>query len=160
MKIEIKNRWTGAVIFATEVDDNDPRPIRTALAGADLAGANLAGADLAGADDVRAVLDAAPNEVPGLLAALNEGRIDGSVYEGDCACLVGTIANVRGCNYKSLDDLKPDSDRPAEKWFLAIAIGRGATPDVSQVAAITRDWSRQSLATGSSSGWPSAGRDR
>jgi hypothetical protein len=71
MLIEIKHRYTGAILYSTDVADNDPRPMRTALeravaadanlaranlAGADLAGANLAGADLAGANLARANL--------------------------------------------------------------------------------------------------------
>jgi hypothetical protein len=53
--IEIKHRHTGAVLYSTEVADDDACPIRTAVeraaaAGADLAGADLAGAYLAGAN--------------------------------------------------------------------------------------------------------------
>jgi len=109
------------------------------LSGSNLSGSNLSDSNLSGVrDDLRAVLDAAPAEVPGLLAALRAGRVDGSTYSGDCACLVGTIANVRGCNYKSLVTIKPDSSRPAERWFLAIA--KGHTPETSQVAKITEGW--------------------
>lgn len=47
--------------------------------------------------DVRAVLDEAPREVRHVLSALQEGRVDGTKYAGPCACLIGTIANARGC---------------------------------------------------------------
>jgi hypothetical protein len=114
------------------------------LVGADLAGANLRGADLADADlepirqDIRAVLSSAPAEVAGLIAALKEGRINGSQYEGECACLVGTIANVRRCHYQQLDVLKPDASRPAERFFLAI--NKGDTPETSQFSALAVKW--------------------
>jgi hypothetical protein len=49
------------------------------------------------------------------------------VYEGKCACLVGTIANVRGVPYKQLGDLEPDASRPAERWFMPIK--KGDVPD-------------------------------
>jgi hypothetical protein len=243
VKVSIKHRSTSAVLFACEVDDSDPRPLRTALqravvAGADLAGADLArtdlaGADLAGADlrgaylrradlsdanlrradlrgadlshanlrdanlvgadlsgadlrgaylrgadlprvdlsdadliganlsradlsdanlsgadlrganlagireDFRARLELVPHEVGGLLAALRAGRVDGRSYEGECACFVGTIANLRGCHYDDMAALKPDPNSPTERWFLAI---RGDTPETNQVAAITDDW--------------------
>ena len=59
--IEIKNRYTGDVLYTTEVDAVDERPMWTAviranLAGADLAGAYLAGANLADANLARADL--------------------------------------------------------------------------------------------------------
>lgn len=142
--VEIKHRWTGEVLFSAEVDDGDLYPLRTALERAVAQGARLVGARLVGArldgirDDIYEVLSHAPAEVPGLLAAIREGRIDGPAYEGECACLVGTIANVRGCTYGRLDGIVPDSSRPAQRWFLAIR--RGDTPERSHVAAITARW--------------------
>jgi hypothetical protein len=76
--------------------------------------------------------------VPALLAALREGRVNGSVYDGECACLVGTIANARGCRYNEVPGLLPDSSRPAEAWFLSIGIGD--TPERSLVTRITERW--------------------
>ncbi len=54
MKIEIKHRYTNAVLYSTEVDDGDLAPIRTAVLSAvngdaDLCGAYLCGAYLCGA---------------------------------------------------------------------------------------------------------------
>jgi hypothetical protein len=117
------------------------------LGGAYLGGAYLRDADLGGADlrtikrDLHKVLSSAPREVPGLRLALVEGRVDGSTYTGDCACLVGTIANVRGV---AVATLPRDSSRPAERWFLAI--GRGATPETNPVSAITLGWIDEWLA--------------
>jgi hypothetical protein len=129
------------------------------LAGANLAGANLAGAYLADAyladanltdanltdanltpirNDFFEILSSVPAEVPGLRLALLEGRIDGSTYTGKCACLVGTIANIKGVEHDSIPGLNPDVDRAAERWFLAIR--EGHTPENSQVAAITLGW--------------------
>jgi hypothetical protein len=103
---------------------------------ANLAGANLTCADLEDAkDDLFKILDSAPNEVAGLLAALRSGRVDGSTYHGECACLVGTIANVRGVD---VDTLEQNSLRPAERWFLAIR--KGDTPETNAVAKITAEW--------------------
>ena len=57
IKIEIKNRWTGNVLFEYSSDDNTiAKTVRKAvescadLRGADLSGANLRGADLRGAN--------------------------------------------------------------------------------------------------------------
>jgi hypothetical protein len=79
-------------------------------------------------------------EVAGLLAALREGRIDGSKYEGECSCLKGTIATVRGCGYRELGGgaLAPDSQSPSELLFAAIA--PGGTPAINPVAAIVEGW--------------------
>ena len=114
------------------------------LGGANLDGANLYGANLDGADltriraDFETVLASAPSEVAGLLAVLKDGCIDGTSYEGECACLVGTLANVRGCLYTSIPGLQPDSERPAERWFLALR--PGYTPENHPVAKITAEW--------------------
>jgi hypothetical protein len=68
-----------------------------------------------------------------------EGRVDGSTYEGACACLVGTIANVRGVGYEAVGNgIAPDSGRPAEQWFMSIR--KGDTPATNQVSAITVQW--------------------
>ncbi|MCB8880084.1 pentapeptide repeat-containing protein [Acidisoma cellulosilytica] len=107
------------------------------LSRADLRSADLRSADLRSAkNDVFDILLRAIPEVPALLDALRAGKIDGSVYEGDCACLCGTIANVRGINYRALGFA--DSYRPAERWFLGIK--KGDTPENSSVAKITEGW--------------------
>ena len=180
MKIEIKHRFTLAVLFEHDADDNSMRltlemaiksgadlsdadlsgaylsgaylrgaNLRGAyLSGAYLRGANLRGANLRGANllpikaDFIEVISRAPLEVPALIAALKEGRVDGSTYEGSCACLVGTIANVRGIEYR---EFSPDSSRPAERFFLAIK--RGDTPETNEASRIALEWAEQWLAT-------------
>ena len=123
---------------------------RTDLSGADLSGANLARTDfmdakLAGAKNLplkvlRAVcadffdvlLRAIP-EVPALLQALREGKIDGSTYKG---CLWGTIANIRGVDVHSLRSIS--DERLAERWFHAI--NRGDTPATNAAALQVEAW--------------------
>jgi hypothetical protein len=98
------------------------------LSGADLSGANLSGANLSGADlrsfkaDMWMTLAQAREEVPALVTALRNGKVNGSQYEGSCACLVGTLANAAGKSYTAMF---PDasSRHPAEQWFLMIREG-------------------------------------
>ena len=102
------------------------------LAGADLARANLARADLAGAKglsddqlrpfraDLWMTLTMLRAEVPALVMALREGRVDGSQYEGACACLVGTLANAGSYTYR---DVEHNANNPAERWFAMIRKG-------------------------------------
>ena len=114
------------------------------LGGADLRDANLGGADLRGADltpirdDLWAVLCSAPAEVAGLRQAILDGKIDGSTYEGECACLVGTLAHVRRCRYDEIPTLAPNSARPAERFFAAIK--PGDTPETSQFSKVALEW--------------------
>ena len=117
------------------------------LGSANLGSANLRYANLGSANtyqsplwgfrcDFEAVLDAAPAEVGGLRDALLAGTVDGSTYSGRCACLVGTIAKVNGAAFDQFNlgdvleaagiDLRPDSSRPAEQWFLPIREGHAA----------------------------------
>ncbi len=128
----------------TRADLTDANLTRADLTRADLTGANLTDANLTDADltranltpirdDIWAVLSAAPMEADALLLALREGRVDGSQYEGECACLIGTIANARDCNYKDIPVLKPNASRPSERFFLGI--NQGDTPATNQYSA-------------------------
>jgi len=126
------------------------------LADAYLTDANLADAYLAGAknipesyhtlcrDDLWAVLSASPREVSGLREALISGRVDGSTYEGECACLVGTIANVRGVEHTDLGAVKPNSSRPIERFFMQIK--RGDTPENNDSSKRAVEWIDEWLA--------------
>ena len=125
---------------------------RLNLDGANLARANLDGANLDGAnladvrDDIYEVLSHAPDEAPALLAAIREGKVDGTVYRGACACLVGTIANARGIDVDALGaiGIPMNSERPAERWFLAIQ--KDQTPTTNPIAAITARWIEEWIA--------------
>lgn len=155
--IEIRDRWSNEVIKSGEFETlkkaleqwcADGANLSDAnLRGANLSGANLVGANLSGADltpvrdDLWAVLSAAPAEVEALRLAIIEGRVDGSTYNGDCACLVGTIANARHCTAEEIPGLRPNAARPAERFFLGIS--RGDTPETSQFSALALEWVEQ-----------------
>ena len=140
---------SGSDLSGSNLRDSDLRGSNLSdsdLSGSNLSGSNLRDSDLSGSNlseqknDFWEVLLRATHEVAGLRAALVAGAVDGSTYEGACACLVGTIANVRGAtNYRELGNgLKPNSNRPVERWFLAIK--RGDTPETNQISNITVDW--------------------
>jgi hypothetical protein len=145
-------RLDGARLVRARLDGaclDGARLVRARLDGACLDGARLDGARLDGArldgarldpikNDLWVVLCTSPLEVPGLRKALLDGRVNGSTYEGECACLVGTIANVKGCKFNAMPNLKPDSDRPIERFFLAIR--KGDTPENSQFAKLAVEW--------------------
>ena len=86
-----------------------------------------------------------PREAAGVAKALKEGRVNGSTYSGDCACLVGTIANVRGVD---VDTLKRNSQNPSEKWFMMISEGDKPTDDTGGgcAAKIALEWVEEWLA--------------
>jgi len=133
---------TGAVLRGADLRGADLRG--AVLRGAVLRDADLTDADLTGADltpirdDIWAVLASSPAEVAGLRAAIAEGRIDGSTYQGACCCLVGTLANARNCNYTDIPSLTPNASRPAERFFAAIT--RGDTPETSQFSKLALEW--------------------
>jgi uncharacterized protein YjbI with pentapeptide repeats len=77
--------------------------------------------------DLWSILDQAAVEVAGLRQHIADGLIDGSVYTGRCACLVGTIAAVRHVSVDDLD-IPRDGDRPAEQWFVPIREGDKPLP--------------------------------
>ena len=132
---------SGANLYGANLSDAN-------LSGANLRGANLSGANLSGANlrsfkaDFWAILTTARKEIPGLITAMREGRIDGSTYSGECACLVGTIANVR---HVSALTLEQDSSRPAEQWFLMIKKGDKPGDDSSGGFALQQalEWAEE-----------------
>jgi len=122
---------------------------RANLSGADLSRANLSDAYLSGADLSDADLDSIkwdffgrlsvwPNEADALLQAIKDGKINGSTYQGECACFVGTIANIKHCEYTDLNGLKADSSSPTEVFFTTIK--EGDTPENNGASKIAAGW--------------------
>jgi hypothetical protein len=116
------------------------------LRGANLRGANLRDANLRDADleklptayinecsrDILFILEHLKSEVPGLKKALLEGRVDGSQYEGKCACLIGTLGNVDGGVEKVCEAIpfyEKGTHNPGESFFLNIC--EGDTPETN-----------------------------
>ena len=114
------------------------------LSDSNLSDSNLSDSDLSGIkDDFLKKIELLAPETPGLYKAILDGHIDGSCYEGECACFVGTYANLKGVKPQALADLcglQMDSSSPVEKWFMGIA--KGDTPENNPVAAITAEWIR------------------
>ena len=158
--IQIKHRYTNAVLFESEAVDIRDCLLRALKSGSDLSGSDLSGSDLRGCDlsgsdlsgcnfsgcdlvyfktDFFDVLLRAQKEITGLREHLISGNVDGSFYQGECACLLGTIANVRNCDYQAIGNgISPNSSRPAEQWFMSIK--KGDTPETNQISKITVEW--------------------
>lgn len=92
--------------------------------------------------DVFDVLDHALGEADGLLAAIRSGKVDGSTYEGECACLVGTLEKSGRIS------LPHRSNRMAEQWFLGIY--KGDTPATSTFSAQAERWVAEWIAENAS----------
>jgi len=116
------------------------------LKNSDLTYANLRYADLSYANLIRAnlnkikedyykVLNQAIPEIDFLERSILEGKINGSTYEGECACLCGTIEKSGRFGKKC--DMR-DSNRPIERFFLAICAGD--TPGNNPVSRIVLEW--------------------
>jgi hypothetical protein len=134
-------------------DLQDARIVGANLWQTDLRNVNLREAIL---EPIRADLIAQilklPNELDALRTAIVEGRIDGSVYCGSCACLAGTLARARGdLQYQGGDiEIAPDliygvdASSPRETWFTAIDVGD--TPETNQAAALALEWVDEAIA--------------
>jgi hypothetical protein len=124
---------------------------RVNLGDADLCGANLSGVSLRGANltlvkgDYFDVLSTAIPELLRLKKAIVSGEIDGSTYGGPCACLCGTLEKTQDENIKKLVFDRRNSDRPIERFFLAI--NRGDTPRTSQFSALALEWLNEFIET-------------
>jgi hypothetical protein len=114
------------------------------LSKANLSEANLSWANLSKADlraikhDVWGVLLHAQADVPFLRKAIIEGRVNGSVYSGECACLCGTIANSQGKGQAGDELPFADASSLAERFFLAIR--EGDTPEKNGAAKVALAW--------------------
>jgi hypothetical protein len=94
-------------------------------------------------DDLYSVLDLRPNEVVGLRAEMVAGRVNGSVYQGECACLLGTLSRCAGVSVDSIG-IPLDPDRPAEALFAPIR--PGMTPENCPLVAVIVGWIDQWIA--------------
>ena len=121
------------------------------LSWANLSKANLSWADLSKANlsvikaDMFYVLLNSLPELKFLKQNIIDGNIDGSTYEGECACLSGTL--IKGAKItngkqakeviKKIMDCR-DSSRPIERFFLGIKLGD--RPETSQVSKLVLQW--------------------
>ncbi len=118
----------------------------TAAVLSDLSYANLSSAR---ADFIAEVLKLS-NELEFLRAAIVEGRVDGSTYSGECACLAGTLAHAKGIadydgsNIKNGCEFIADSASPRERFFLAIK--KGDTPETNGASKIALEWTDEAIA--------------
>lgn len=141
LKIEIKNRWNGKIIFEFETEGNTMAKtiaeyVRQCRA--NLSRANLSDADLDSIKyDFFGRMLMQKKEIPALREKLIAGEVDGSCYEGKCACFVGTIANIKEVGYMDLQ-LKPNAYSATEIWFAGI--NQGDTPENNTTAKITLGW--------------------
>ncbi len=127
------------------------------LYGADLSGANLYGASLYGAnlDHVRQDLILAilrlPDELEALRDTIRAGKIDGSTYSGDCACLAGTLAKQCGLSHYSGECIgegdmafRASPCSPRERWFAVIK--PGDTPETNPASKLADEWVTEAIA--------------
>ncbi len=111
---------------------------------ADLRYADLSYADLSSANlssiknDYWDVLLKGIPEIENLRVAIVEGKIDGSTYEGECACLFGTLEKTSDQKLKKLIREQRNLSRPIEVFFAAIK--KGDTPKTNQASKIALDW--------------------
>ena len=138
----------GAELSWADLSSSDLRGanlIGANLRGANLIGANLRSSDLSGANlmffktDFFDILLRIPKEIPQLRQSLVDGKVDGSCYQGKCACLLGTIANIREVSYTKLGNgISPNASRPAEQWFSIIRAEH--TPENNQASKLAVEW--------------------
>jgi hypothetical protein len=91
--------------------------------------------------DLFRVLRLNREHIPFLLEALEAGRVDGSKYHKECACVYGTLRNARGL--RTVCDV-PGFEMgltPIERW--ALDIKPGHTPDNSETVRQTVQWIRE-----------------
>jgi uncharacterized protein YjbI with pentapeptide repeats len=121
------------------------------LRGSDLRGSNLRGSDLSDIrNDFLAEVLKLPNELEFLRQALMAGKVDGTTYKGECACLAGTMAHAKGIqDYDGTPirnglTFRADTSSPRERFFLAIR--EGDTPENNSACKIALEWTDEAIA--------------
>jgi len=114
---------------------------------ADLNYAKLSGANLSGAkeDFLREVLKM-PGELEFLRDAIRNGKINGSVYDGECACLAWTLSKATGKSRSIFKDDSPieiDASSTLARFFMGIA--EGDTPETNPISAIALEWTNKAI---------------
>ncbi len=87
-----------------------------------------------------------PGELEFLRDAIRNGKINGSVYEGECACLAGTLSKATGKSWSIFKDDSPiaiDASSPRERFFMGIA--EGDTPETNPISAIALEWTNKAI---------------
>ncbi len=136
--------WTGNTLFDSEKPTLKESLQDAVLRGADLRGADLQDAVLRGAvlteggekalepyfklcaRDILFVFHYCAAEVPFLREKLIKGEIDGTQYKGECACLIGSLANADGGLDKVCSTIpfyERGLENYGEQWFYNIRIG-------------------------------------
>lgn len=117
--------FTGAKISRADFSDTDLSDEQIAQADTSDIVADLYGA-----------IDQVPQDIPGLIAALRAGCVNGSTYHDDCGmgCLAGTIEIAHGSR-DAIPEFPRDENSPRERWFLAIL--PGMTPGNSAIVRWT-----------------------
>ena len=148
IEIEIKS-ITGSVLFKYSAKNNTIKETleravtdKTDLRGADLYGMTLG--DLPQdfinqcSRDMLFIFEHLKPELPFLKEKLLAGEVDGSQYEGECACLIGTLAKKKG-NGDGLEKVcaaipfyEKGTHNAGEQWFLHIHAGD--TPENNEFA--------------------------
>ena len=122
VKFEIKNRWTGSVLFEYEKENNTLKDtVEKAIEeGANLRGANLRGADLEGANLEGAYLEGADLRGANLEGAYLEGAyLEGADLEG--ADLRGAYLYVSDNDINAEDyinDFEKKTGLKVTKWYI------------------------------------------
>ena len=131
----------GTLLFELEKEDNT---IKETLVQAVKDGADLRGADLKNlpedfinqcSRDMLFIFEHLKSELPFLREKLLAGKVNGTQYEGECACLIGTLANGDGGIEKvcsAIPFYKKGTHNPGEQWFLNIK--EGDTPKNNEFA--------------------------
>ena len=84
------------------------------------------------------VLKLVPEEIKGLKKAIIHGKVNGSVHDGEYACLFGIISYLRKFKYNEINIEKHNIKRPIERFFSAIK--KNDTPWNSQFSKLAVEW--------------------